>query len=261
LILHEVLTTEKVPFRYRVAGLGSRLLAWLIDACVGALLLGMGALVMLVLEVGRAGLGQAVFILWLFALRWGYFLAFEWLWQGQTPGKRILGIRVIRADGTAPSFAAAAVRNLVRAVDALPVLYGLGFAVAAGNPARRRLGDLAADTLVVHVERRAAPLRVLPEAVDRPDRARLPLLRQRLAQLDRAQKQALLDLCLRRDELQLAERARLFGATAAFVQERLGLAPEPHESPEKFILQLAVALEERAAGGPEPGERPGANKP
>jgi uncharacterized RDD family membrane protein YckC len=257
-IRHQVLTTEKVPFSYRVAGLGARFLAWLIDAALLLVLVFMGLLFGSVLEVGRAGLGLAVVTLWVFAVNWGYFLLFEWLWQGQTPGKRVLGVRVIRWDGTAVSFYQAAVRNLLRIVDSLPLplpvgVGALGFAVAAANREHRRLGDLAADTLVVHVERGARPIRALQDARSEADRGRLALLRQRLGQLDREQKQTLLDLCLRREQLRVAERARLFRAAAGFVTGRLDLAPEAYESDEKFILQLAAVLGER---GPPDAETP-----
>jgi uncharacterized RDD family membrane protein YckC len=252
-IRHQVLTTEKVPFSYRVAGLGARFLAWLIDAGIMLLLLWMGALFGLIWEIGRAGLGQAVMIFWFFAVTLGYFGLFEWLWQGQTPGKRVVGIRVIRWDGTAVSFYQAGVRNLIRIIDSLPIplpagVGAVGFLVAAANREHRRLGDLAADTLVVHVERGAQPIRALQDARSEADRARLALLRQRLGQLDREQKQTLLDLCLRREQLRVTERARLFRAAAGFVTGRLDLAPEAYESDEKFVLQLAAALGESAGG-------------
>lgn len=241
MIVHEVLTTEKVPFRYRVAGLGSRFLAWLIDAALIAVA-GLASTFFLgVLEQGREGLGGALVILGVFALNWGYFLLFEWLWGGQTPGKRLLGIRVIRWRGTAVSFWQSAVRNILRFVDAplIPGFYFLGFAVAACDRQSRRLGDLAADTLVVHVERRGRPLLPAPEEGG-GERS----LRQRLGVLDREQRQTLLDLCLRREQLRPAERARLFRATASFVEGRLGLAPESAESDEKFVIRLAAALRE-----------------
>jgi uncharacterized RDD family membrane protein YckC len=241
-IVHEVLTTEKVPFRYRVAGLGSRFLAWLIDAALIAVF-GLAAAVFLnVLEQGREGLGAALYLLGVFSLTWGYFLLFEWLWSGQTPGKRLLGIRVIRWRGTAVSFWQSAVRNVLRFVDAplIPGFYCLGFAVAACNREGRRLGDLAADTLVVHVERRGRPVLPVPEEGGGAERS----LRQRLGVLDREQRQTLLDLCLRREQLRPAERARLFRATAGYVEGRLGLAPEAGESDEKFVLRLASALGE-----------------
>jgi hypothetical protein len=198
--------------------------------------------------------GVAVILLWGFALSWGYFLLFEWLWQGQTPGKRLLGIRVIQWSGTAINFYQAAVRTVLRAADALPLPHPLGvglvgFAAAACNRESRRLGDLAAGTLVVHVERRPQLIRALQEAGAPADRAALPLLRQRLGQLDRAQKQAVLDLCLRRDQLRLAERARLFEAAAGYLQKRLDLQPDAYESPEKFVLRLASVLGQRAGEG------------
>jgi uncharacterized RDD family membrane protein YckC len=246
-IQHEVLTTEKVPFRYRVAGLGSRFLAWLAD--IGIILFAylIGGVFFSLFEAGRAGLGIGLFILWMFALNWGYFLLFEWLWSGQTPGKRAVGIRVVRFDGTAISFVQSAVRNLLRIADALPLPLPigaglLGFAVACGNRENRRLGDLAADTLVVHLDRKARALQTFRG--DLPDTPPDPAWRQRLARLDREQKRALLELCLRRDQLQLAERARLFRAAGHFARRRLDLAPGPHESDENFILRLAALLEE-----------------
>ena len=255
MIRHEVLTTEKVPFSYRVAGLGSRFLAWLIDLVALVGLDFVGIIVGSILIIGRPGLGTALIIIWQFVLMWGYFLFFEWLWNGQTPGKYLLGIRVIQWRGTAITFFHSAVRNLLRIADSLPVPLPLGpgllgFVVAACNREQRRLGDLYADTIVVHVERRVRPLLALPDARSEADRQRLALLRQRLGQLDREQKQTLLDLCLRRDQLHVLERARLFQAAAQFVEKRLELTPGEYESAEKFVLQMAAVLGERPG---EPG--------
>src|SRR6185437_4931101 len=113
------------------------------------------------------------------------------------------------------------------------------FIVAACNREQRRLGDLAGDTLVVHVERNVQPILLLHDAGSEADRQRIARLRQRLSQLDREQKQTLLDLCLRRDQLRVLERARLFQAAAQFFQNRLELAPDEYESAEKFVLQMA----------------------
>ncbi len=251
MIFHEIVSTEKVPFRFRVAGLGSRFLAWLVDCTALLALFCAGALVAGVLAMRREGLGMAVMTWWMFVLTWGYFLLFEWLWHGQTPGKRLVGIRVIQWDGTQMNFYQAAVRNILRVADSLPLPLPIfcgfvGFTVAACNRENRRLGDLAAGTLVIHVERGQKPIRALQDARTAADRARLTLWRQRLAQLDREQKQTLLDLCLRRDQLRVGERARLFQAAAGFFRSRLDLAPEAYESPEKFVLQLAAVLGERA---------------
>lgn len=254
MIFHEVLTTERVPFRYRVAGLGSRTLAWLIDFALILVLWAAGALFSFPLELGREGLGAALMFVWIFAVYWGYFLLFEWLWSGQTLGKRALGIRVIQWRGTALTFYNSAVRNIVRFVDALPGLYAVGFAVAACNRENRRLGDFAADTLVVHVEQRAAPIRTLVDGRTAADKVRIGLWRQRLASLEREQKQTLLDLCLRRDQLRVAERTRLFRSAAQYFESRLELTPDEYESDEKFVLQLAAVLSEQ--GPQEEAPRP-----
>ena len=246
-MLHEVITTEKVPFTYRVAGLGSRFLAWLVDAGMIVILGTAGFCAGIVLETGREGMGMALILLWLFALTWGYFLLFEWLWHGQTLGKRLLGIRVIQWQGTSVTFYQSAIRNILRVVDSLPIFYALGFCVAACNRESRRLGDIAAGTLVVHSERKAKPIHALPDTPGQPNTIRQPLIRQRLAQLEREQKQTLLDLSLRRNQLSVPDRARLFHAAAEFLQERLDLAPEQYVSDEKFVLQLAAMLGEKSA--------------
>jgi uncharacterized RDD family membrane protein YckC len=250
MILHQVITTEKVPFSYRVAGMGSRLLAWLVDAGLLIVLWFAGVFLAVAAEIGRAGMGAAIYAMWLFALMWGYFLLFEWLWHGQTPGKRALGIRVITWEGTSLSFLQSAGRNILRFVDGLPlpfVLYGLGFAVAACNREQRRLGDLLAGTLVVHIDLKAKPIRVFQEGGGEADRVWRAQVRQRLSQLDREQKQAILDLCLRRDQLRVSDRAKLFRATAEYFQDRLSLAPEAYQSDEKFVLLLAAEIGDRSA--------------
>jgi uncharacterized RDD family membrane protein YckC len=251
-IRHEVLTAEKVPFSYRVAGLGSRWLAWMIDLFPIAALALMGLVLASVLSLGRPGLGFALMAIWTFAILWGYFLFFEWLWRGQTPGKAMLGIRVIQWQGTALTFFQAALRNLLRAVDGLPLPFPLGpglpgLIVAACNREHRRLGDLVADTLVVHVERKVQPILTLGETHNEADRQRLAVLRLRLGQLDREQKQTLLDLCLRRDQLRVLERARLFQAVAQYFEQRLELMLQEQESAEKFVLQMAAVLIERSS--------------
>jgi uncharacterized RDD family membrane protein YckC len=250
-MLHRVLSSEKVPFTYRVAGLGARFVAWLIDLGVIAVLLGLAFGVGMGWELMREGFGVGVALVATFVVQWGYFVFFEWLWHGQTPGKQALGIRVIQWRGTAVTFPQAAVRNILRVVDGLPLLipdivpvaYGVGFLAAACNRENRRLGDLAAGTLVVYVENRPRPVRTVPApATAEALRVRAALARQRLETLDRRQRQTLLDLCLRRDQLRLRERARLFSDVAEYFRQRLGLAPEQYESDERFLLEMAAVL-------------------
>jgi uncharacterized RDD family membrane protein YckC len=245
--LHQVLSTEKVPFTYRVAGLGARYLAFLIDLSLLMLLFIAGVFPATVLEVGRRGLGTLFMAAWMFGLTWGYFLFFEWLWSGQTLGKRIMGLRVITWRGTSITFSQSAARNFLRILEAIPLVNLVAFLIAWNSRENRRLGDMVADTLVVFVERRPKPIQALTAAATEADRTRLLQLRQRLSQLTRDQKETLIDLCLRRDQLRAAERARLFRATVNYLRERLDLSPQEFESDERFVLQLAAILTERVA--------------
>jgi uncharacterized RDD family membrane protein YckC len=248
-MLHVVISSEKVPLAFHVAGLGSRFLAWLIDLSTICLLFFIIAILGSLFEVARAGMGFGLIVLMTFVVQWGYFLLFEWLWHGQTPGKRAIGIRVIDIDGTSISFSQAAVRNVLRVADGLPlmvpdlvpVMHGVGFLAAASNAEQRRLGDLAAGTLVVYAETRTEPLAALQLGIV-VHSARTQFLRQRLEQLSRKQKETLLDVCLRRDQLRFRDRARRFAALTDYCRQHLELAPHEHQSDEKFILQLAAAL-------------------
>jgi uncharacterized RDD family membrane protein YckC len=84
-----------------------------------------------------------------FAFFWGYYIFFEMIWNGQSPGKRWVGLRVIRTNGTPITLTESIIRNLVRLIDFLPFYYGLGVVTMFINEQSRRLGDLAAGTLVV----------------------------------------------------------------------------------------------------------------
>jgi uncharacterized RDD family membrane protein YckC len=257
IMMHEIISTEKVPIVYRVAGLGARFLAWLVDLqlmLAAFLFIGLYAQVW---EIARQGLGIAVFAVVTFVVQWGYFVLWEWLWYGQTPGKRLVGIRVIDWQGSSMSFGQAAVRNVLRVADGLPllvpdfmpVLYGVGFLVAACNREQRRLGDLAAGTLVVYVEARTQALQELLQQEIARGIPRQQMWRQRLEQLGRTQKQTLLDLCQRREQLRLRERTRLFTAVADYFRQHLDLAPQATQSDEKFILQLAAVLSAQGEPG------------
>ena len=155
-----VATPELVEFGYEVAGVGSRFLAALIDTAL------LGVLYLLIQVAGAATLlsGQALFnqqgtglsffflgILTVlgFVLLWGYYVFFETLWNGQTPGKRLTHLRVVRDDSRPITFWEALIRNLVRLVDFLPLGYAVGVVTMFVNGRSRRLGDFAAGTLVV----------------------------------------------------------------------------------------------------------------
>ncbi|MGH7498844.1 MAG: RDD family protein, partial [Gemmatimonadales bacterium] len=147
----EVETPEHVLLDLEIAGVGSRALAAVLDMLIliGAMLAVLVALAILGgygLTFGR--FGEAILLLAGFAAWTGYFILFEGLRGGQTPGKRIAGIRVVMDTGHAVTFGAAAVRNLLRAADILPPPYLLGALLVAFHPRAKRLGDMVAGTVV-----------------------------------------------------------------------------------------------------------------
>jgi len=165
--VHEVLTPEGVALRLQVAGPFPRALAWLIDGCVRLSVLAVfGGIAFDVL----GQVGMALVLVVVFVLMWLYPVVFEVLWNGQTLGKRALGIRVVAANGAPVGWMGAFVRNLLRAVDMLPAGYAAGLVAGLFDPWGRRLGDLVAGTLVVHV------VQVPPAGVIEPAPARPPAL-------------------------------------------------------------------------------------
>jgi len=148
----EVETPEHVLLDFEIAGIGSRALAALIDMAILLSVLVAGVLVMVLLARLGLTLGSwaaALLMLSAFALWYGYFTFFEGLRAGQTPGKRAVGIRVVRDTGHSITLAAAATRNLIRVADFLPPPYLLGAILVALHPRAKRLGDMVAGTVVV----------------------------------------------------------------------------------------------------------------
>lgn len=162
-------TPENVVFGYEVVGIGSRFLAALVDTTIIALLLlAANAILFYFLFRGLdSGSGNSFVVALLslisFAFFWGYYIFFEMRWNGSSPGKQLVGIRVIRGDGTPITLAESVIRNLVRLVDFLPGAYGLGLVTMFVDGQARRLGDMAANTLVVR-EQTAVSLESLNDA-------------------------------------------------------------------------------------------------
>ncbi len=151
-------TPEQIALELPLAGIGSRFLAIAIDTLIQGALYFLTALVfLLILPLGSSMLmflprlvGPAMAIFIGFAIYWGYFAIFEILWKGQTPGKRYAGIRVIKESGRPINAFEAIGRNLMRAVDGMPGIYGVGLVCMMCNRQSRRLGDFVAGTVVVH---------------------------------------------------------------------------------------------------------------
>jgi len=146
-----VTTPERVSFDYQLAGPGSRFLAQLIDfplQVLALILVILGAVAIGALT-GNGNLAEVLGVAFAFLTVWGYYPVIETLWGGQTLGKHVFGLRVVGDRGEPIGWVQALVRNLVRLVDFMPGFYGIGVVVLFLNGRGKRLGDLAAGTVVV----------------------------------------------------------------------------------------------------------------
>jgi uncharacterized RDD family membrane protein YckC len=164
-------TPEGVDLGLRVAGPAPRALAlaldWLIRLALYLVLTPLAAF---------SGLGAGLILLGAFLIEWLYPVIFEVL-KGTTPGKRAMGLAVVHDDGTPVGLPASMIRNLLRVVDFLPIFYGVGLISTLVDPDFRRLGDLAAGTLVIHAEGRERKL-AIPKASPCPPPRGLSLATQ-----------------------------------------------------------------------------------
>ena len=166
----EVITPEGVALHLPVAGPVPRAVAWGIDLAIrlGILML-VGTLLAL---LGAAG--EGLYLILLFLIFWAYPILFEALWDGQTPGKKAMALRVVNGDGAPVGWLAAITRNLLRTVDMLPFGYAAGLIACLADPHARRLGDMVAGTLVVHNERERDPAAAPVNAVIAPSASLQP---------------------------------------------------------------------------------------
>lgn len=160
-------TPERVPLHFALASIGNRFLACAIDHAIQGLSLALIAVASIILanfsviEHAVSGAPKwvyAVMILLLFLTFSGYFAFFEWIWSGQTPGKRWLKLRVIREDGRPITFWEASVRNLLRSFDMMPApFYSIGLISVFSTTRDQRVGDMVAGTVVVREREAEAP--------------------------------------------------------------------------------------------------------
>jgi uncharacterized RDD family membrane protein YckC len=152
----EVETPDHVVLRYDLAGAGNRGFAAVVDFVIASLLVFAAWMLLSLVPLESPTepfIAVGVAILVTLGLIWAYFILLEWLWNGQTIGKRIYKLRVINEDGSPAQFTAVLVRNLLRLVDFLPAFYGTGVVSIVLSPKSQRLGDLAAGTYVVRAPR------------------------------------------------------------------------------------------------------------
>jgi uncharacterized RDD family membrane protein YckC len=221
-------TPEGVRLTLRAAGPVPRALAYLMDAFLRGIFY-MSAFMGLAVALGD--LAGPLMLLILFLGEWFYPVFFEVWAGGQTLGKKVVGLRVVREDGTRVRWSASILRNLLLAADWLPGTYAAGLVSSLASPGFRRLGDLAAGTLVIHLEERGAapapPPRVVPIPPPRP----LSVEEQRAV-------------------VAFSERASLFSEARA--DELAALATPLHAgagSPRERLLGAGAWLLGRTAGG------------
>jgi uncharacterized RDD family membrane protein YckC len=247
---HTVLTPEYVEFDFVLAGLLSRMLAWLIDSVIiFALVMALGIVVSMV-GVAIPGLASAMFFVGYFLVDWGYFIVLEAAWAGQTIGKKAFGLRVIQESGVRIGFLHAVLRNLTRPFDRLPAMFmgiaGPGFYAVGGlcaflSKSHQRLGDMLAGTVVVR-ERRLK----IPSSLSRPDveltLLQDPAFRARVSRLTSEEEALIFAAALRREELGLEARLSLFQSLAQRLQDDADFHKPQHLSDEKLVLLVAAAL-------------------
>ncbi len=240
-------TPEQIPLEFPLAGIGSRFLAMAVDMLFQFVFFMLMIIAGMILFAGltaiseRAGLwGIAIFILVAFLVQFGYFAFFEALWNGQTPGKRYVHIRVIKETGRPITTYEAVTRNLMRIIDSIPA-YGVGILSMLLSSKNKRLGDFVAGTVVVHEKPLAEQAKVSwnPAATPAPTG-------YDVGQLTPEEFQLIETFLLRREQLGTDVRARMARQIADRVAEKLGISQEDRRQCELLLERLANEYRSRA---------------
>jgi uncharacterized RDD family membrane protein YckC len=249
-------TPEGVEVEMTLAGIGSRFIAQVIDTLIRfgiifaliVALFGVAGLTGGITEASpddAAWVGFAVVVVISFLITFGYDVLFETLASGRTPGKRMVGIRVVKIGGGPVGFMSSSVRNILRIVDSLPGAYGVGMIAIIASKLNQRLGDMAAGTVVVTERRSPAPSAVPTPAFGPPPTAPIEGLAtwdvSAVSQDDLVTIRRFLD---RRHDLTPAARADLAGDLARRIRGKVAGAPEL--MPEAFLEQVSLAKAQRA---------------
>jgi uncharacterized RDD family membrane protein YckC len=245
-------TPEQTSIEFPLAGIGSRFLAVLIDTLiqfgtlivVGLMFLGLGYSARGALRGIPSYAGPwiaAILIFLTFLLMYGYFILFESLWNGQTPGKRLTHIRVIKDSGQPITAIDAVARNLLRIVDQMPFAYGIGVLCAWISPQSKRLGDYVAGTVVVHEK----PLENVILQWEKPDRTSAHHYgANRLTPEEFALVETFLS---RRSALEAGVRYDTAAGIVRRIESKLTFPPEGKPSAEKLLEELS--WERRSTAG------------
>jgi uncharacterized RDD family membrane protein YckC len=243
-------TPEGVVFSLTSAGLFSRMLAWAIDGAVVATAASLIGIATAFIALISPDFANALFVILYAVISVGYGIFTEWRWRGQSWGKRIMRLRVIDASGLKLQRSQVIIRNLLRPVDILPGVYLLGGIFFYWSQRGQRLGDLAANTVVISIpETRLLDVQQMEESKYNSFRD-FPHLEARLRQRVTPAEAALaLDAVLRRDEIRPDARVAVFGEIATHLRTLVPFEENVDETitDEQFVRN-AVASIYRNAG-------------
>jgi len=245
-------TPENIELSYALAGPGSRAAAYLADLLIMSILCQLLInLIVVLFALLFSATGEqtalwktAIVSLAAFAIYNGYFILLEWLWNGQTPGKRMVHIRVIKQGGYALRFFDTLSRNLLRVVDFLPLFYGVGLTSLLLTRDSQRVGDLVAGTLVVYQDPvETESLLTDFSALDESE----PLLSAVLLAAVPHEAIALAGEYLRgRNELAPRPRQEIAVELVGLIRATSGLGPRPGQSVESFLTAVVRQAEQAA---------------
>lgn len=245
----EIVTPEHVRIEYELAGIASRCGAAVVDLLLQALAILLVVLVLtmvhILLRLPPLSWATGVLIVASFLLWWGYYVFFETIWNGQTPGKRLLRLRVIKYGGAPIDLTSAAVRGLIRVVD----LAIIGFIVMFFAPRNQRIGDFAAGTLVVKERSEwvgdiTHPLQDSTPPVDKEDRTPEFALVKNIELVTPEQFDAIKRFIQRSSELQPSIREQIAARIARPLMRHLGI----EDTPGINYTNLLTAIHARCVG-------------
>lgn len=238
-------TPEGIVFSQTLAGPVARSLAWAVDAFMISALVYVISIVAGLLAWISGDFVQAAMMIGFFVAQFGYFILLESLWQGQTVGKRLCRLRVVDMHGLRLQFGQIVIRNLLRVVDALPLFYLTGGLAMWLNRHGQRLGDLAANTVVVrHPLPRPPNLDQLLAGKFNSLRAYSHLTARLHQRISPGEAMVALQALVRRDELEPAARVELFAELADHFRAVVEFPPEAVEgiSDENHVRNVVDVL-------------------
>ncbi len=251
-----VATPERVSFSYDVAGIGSRFMAGFVDfvaylvTAIGVSIL-YGQISQRLTDPALSSALEGMYIGLTFVLYWAYYIVFELVWGGQSPGKRLIGLRVIGIDGAPATPGQIIMRNIMRLVDLFPGFYITGLVTMFVNSQSRRLGDFAAGTLVVREGRKLSvkELSGWPgPALQLSERAAAEAAGLSIHRLDVERRDLAREFIARRAEMSARQRAILAMQVASAISRQLDMPQPVNPAAAEYLIELVTAALEQQAG-------------